>query len=102
MAKAQIISIEWLMEHTPPKYNEAIEKTAIQIKSIQGLGFEITYRHLFHSEIEVRFTKRELGAHQGIEVSITRTFPSHEVHNAIVFSQHLENIYCYLREKVKE
>ena len=59
------------MENNPLEYNEKVEKTASQIKSIQALGFEINYRHLPHSEIEIRFIKKVSLNNQGIEIAIT-------------------------------
>ncbi len=46
------------MEYTPLEYNEKVEKTASQIKSIQALGYEITYRHLPHGEVEFALSKK--------------------------------------------
>ena len=90
------------MENTPLEYSKAVDKTASQIKSIQALGFEINYRHLPHSEIEIHFIKKLSLNNQGIEIAITRVLPANEVLNVITFSRHLESIYNYLCEKVKE
>jgi hypothetical protein len=84
------------MENTPLEYSEAVEKTAFQIKSIHARGFEINYRHLPHSEIEIRFIKKVSLNNQGIvcvatilrEGSCFKANPTqHGVHNPSLETQ---------------
>lgn len=73
------------METNPEDYKEAIEKCANYIRDIQEIGFEISYRHLTNSEQEIKFTKKEHGVHQGIEMAFTKIIASREVLNPVLF-----------------